>query len=98
MTLFLAALPRLQKDAPFTSPRRRDTNNRHRYMSLSHGGKNGTGYQTGEELTREKNNSEGLIEFICKYMYFTSSILEAWKWFSLQETPVRNIPDLCSLT
>ncbi|PVH80320.1 hypothetical protein DL98DRAFT_588429 [Cadophora sp. DSE1049] len=35
------------------------------YMSLAHGGKNGTGYQTGEELTREKNNSEGLIEFIC---------------------------------
>ncbi|KAH9219610.1 hypothetical protein DL95DRAFT_483824 [Leptodontidium sp. 2 PMI_412] len=35
------------------------------YMSLAHGGKNGTGYQTGAELTREKNNSEGLIEFIC---------------------------------
>ncbi len=34
-------------------------------MGFSHGGKNGTGYQTGEELTREKNNSEGLIEFIC---------------------------------
>lgn len=34
-------------------------------MGFSHGGKNGTGYQTGDELTREKNNSEGLIEFIC---------------------------------
>ncbi|KAL2070412.1 hypothetical protein VTL71DRAFT_13438 [Oculimacula yallundae] len=35
------------------------------YMSLPHGGKNGSGFQTGEELTREKDNSEGLIEFIC---------------------------------
>jgi lactoylglutathione lyase len=33
------------------------------YMGFSHGGKNGTGYQTGEEMFREKNNIEGLIEF-----------------------------------
>lgn len=34
------------------------------YMGYSHGGKNGTGYQTGEELYAEKTNIEGLIEFL----------------------------------
>lgn len=34
------------------------------YMGHSHGGKNGTGYQTAEELTRQKNNVEGLMELI----------------------------------
>lgn len=34
------------------------------YMSYSHGGKNGTAYQTGAELYSQKTNSEGLIEFI----------------------------------
>ncbi|KAF9869634.1 lactoylglutathione lyase [Colletotrichum karsti] len=34
------------------------------YMGHSHGGKNGTGYQTALELNREKNNAEGLIELI----------------------------------
>ncbi|KAE9972587.1 hypothetical protein EG328_004902 [Venturia inaequalis] len=34
------------------------------YMSYSHGGKNGTAYQTGSELYSQKTNSEGLIEFI----------------------------------
>lgn len=34
------------------------------YMGHSHGGHNGTGYQTSEELNRQKNNIEGLIEFI----------------------------------
>lgn len=34
------------------------------YMGFSHGGKNGTGYQTGEELYAEKTNIEGLIEFL----------------------------------
>ena len=34
------------------------------YMGYSHGGKNGTGYQTGEELYKEKTNIEGLIELI----------------------------------
>lgn len=34
------------------------------YMSYSHGGKNGTAYQTGPELYSQKTNSEGLIEFI----------------------------------
>ena len=33
-------------------------------MGYSHGGKNGTGYQTGEELLAEKTNIEGLIELI----------------------------------
>lgn len=33
-------------------------------MGYSHGGKNGTGYQTGEELYNEKTNTEGLLEFI----------------------------------
>jgi lactoylglutathione lyase len=33
------------------------------YMAHSHGGRNGTGFQTGEELLREKNNANGLIEF-----------------------------------
>lgn len=34
------------------------------YMGYSHGGKNGTGFQSGEELFAEKNNIEGLIEFL----------------------------------
>ncbi|KAH7126372.1 hypothetical protein B0J13DRAFT_679676 [Dactylonectria estremocensis] len=34
------------------------------YMGHSHGGKNGTGHQTADELNREKNNSEGLLELI----------------------------------
>ncbi|KAM5341729.1 hypothetical protein ACJ41O_014760 [Fusarium nematophilum] len=34
------------------------------YMGHSHGGKNGTGYQTALELNREKNNAEGLIELV----------------------------------
>ena len=34
------------------------------YMGYSHGGKNGTGFQTAEELYREKQNIEGLIELI----------------------------------
>jgi lactoylglutathione lyase len=33
-------------------------------MGYSHGGKNGTGFQTGSELFNEKNNIEGLIEFL----------------------------------
>jgi lactoylglutathione lyase len=33
-------------------------------VGYSHGGKNGTGYQTGEELLAEKTNIEGLIELI----------------------------------
>jgi lactoylglutathione lyase len=34
------------------------------YMGYSHGGKNGSAYQTGEQLYSQKTNSEGLIEFI----------------------------------
>jgi lactoylglutathione lyase len=34
------------------------------YMGYSHGGKNGSGYETGEQLYSQKTNSEGLIEFI----------------------------------
>lgn len=32
------------------------------YMGYSHGGKNGTGYQTGSELFAQKTNIEGLLE------------------------------------
>lgn len=39
------------------------------YMGHAHGGKNGTGYQTGQELLREKNNAGGLLEF----QYFQNS-------------------------
>lgn len=39
------------------------------YMGHAHGGKNGTGYQTGPELLREKNNAEGMLEF----QYFANS-------------------------
>jgi lactoylglutathione lyase len=39
------------------------------YMGHAHGGKNGTGYQTGAELLREKNNAAGLLEF----QYFANS-------------------------
>lgn len=31
-------------------------------MGYSHGGKNGTGYQTGSELFAQKTNIEGLLE------------------------------------
>ncbi len=34
------------------------------YLAHSHGGKNGTGYQTNDELNRNKNNMEGLLELI----------------------------------
>lgn len=34
------------------------------HMGHSHGGKNGTGYQTVDELNREKNNAEGYLELI----------------------------------
>jgi lactoylglutathione lyase len=40
------------------------------YMGHAHGGANGTGYQTGEELLREKNNARGMIEF----QYFADSL------------------------
>ena len=33
-------------------------------MAHAHGGKNGTGYQTAEEMNREKNNREGLLELV----------------------------------
>ena len=39
------------------------------YMGHAHGGKNGTGYQTGEELLREKNNAQGMLEL----QYFAAS-------------------------
>lgn len=34
------------------------------YLAHSHGGKNGTAYQTVSELNRNKNNMEGLLELI----------------------------------
>jgi len=34
------------------------------YMGHSHGGRNGTGYQTSDEMNRDKNNIEGLIEIL----------------------------------
>jgi lactoylglutathione lyase len=34
------------------------------YMAHSHGGKNGTAYQTVREMNRNKNNMEGLLELI----------------------------------
>lgn len=34
------------------------------YMGHAQGGKNGTGYQTGEDMFSEVYNMEGLIEFI----------------------------------
>jgi len=34
------------------------------YMGHSHGGRNGTGYQSSEEITRQKNNIEGLLEIL----------------------------------
>lgn len=34
------------------------------YMGYPSGVKNGTGYQTGEEMLAEKNNREGLVEFL----------------------------------
>lgn len=34
------------------------------YMGHAQGGRNGTGYQTSDELNRDKNNIEGLVELI----------------------------------
>lgn len=34
------------------------------YMGHAAGGKNGTGYQTVEEMNRDKNNREGLLELV----------------------------------
>jgi lactoylglutathione lyase len=34
------------------------------YMGHAQGGKNGTGYMTGEDLFKEKDNIQGLIEFV----------------------------------
>jgi lactoylglutathione lyase len=34
------------------------------YMGHSHGGRNGTGYQSSDELNRNKNNVEGLLELL----------------------------------
>ena len=34
------------------------------YMGHAQGGRNGTGYQTTEEINREKNNNAGLLEMI----------------------------------
>ncbi|KAF2790198.1 hypothetical protein K505DRAFT_420005 [Melanomma pulvis-pyrius CBS 109.77] len=34
------------------------------YMGHAQGGRNGTGFQTGAELARDKNNLGGLVEFI----------------------------------
>jgi lactoylglutathione lyase len=34
------------------------------YMAHAAGGKNGTGYQTAEEMNRDKNNRQGLLEMI----------------------------------
>jgi lactoylglutathione lyase len=39
------------------------------YMGHSQGGRNGTGYQTTEEMIRNKPNSAGLLEFV----YFHTS-------------------------
>ncbi|KAF2650384.1 Glyoxalase/Bleomycin resistance protein/Dihydroxybiphenyl dioxygenase [Lophiostoma macrostomum CBS 122681] len=33
------------------------------YMAHAQGGRNGTGFQTGEELVRDKNNLAGLVEY-----------------------------------
>ena len=33
------------------------------HMGHAQGGRNGTGFQTGEELLRDKNNAAGLLEF-----------------------------------
>ncbi|KAK5713117.1 hypothetical protein LTR15_011479 [Elasticomyces elasticus] len=42
------------------------------YLGYSHGGKNGTGYQTGAELYAEMNNAEGLLELL--YHNATNSV------------------------
>ncbi|KAL4862322.1 hypothetical protein BDV12DRAFT_178968 [Aspergillus spectabilis] len=39
------------------------------YMGFAQGGRNGTGFQTGAELLREKNNSGGMV----KLLYFDKS-------------------------
>lgn len=34
------------------------------YMAHNQGGRNGTGYQTGAEMLRDKNNMAGMVEFV----------------------------------
>ena len=34
------------------------------YMGHAHGGRNGTGYQSADEMNRQKNNIEGLLELL----------------------------------
>ncbi|KAF2731647.1 hypothetical protein EJ04DRAFT_442557 [Polyplosphaeria fusca] len=34
------------------------------YMAHAQGGRNGTGFQTGDELIRDKNNLAGMVEFL----------------------------------
>lgn len=46
------------------------------YMAHSQGGRNGTGYQTGLEMARDKNNMAGLIEF----QQYTVSALSPGGW------------------
>ncbi|KAL9087359.1 MAG: hypothetical protein Q9165_006656 [Trypethelium subeluteriae] len=40
------------------------------YLAYPQGGRNGTGYQTAEEMTREKNNAEGLLEILYSEIFF----------------------------
>lgn len=44
-------------------------------MGFAQGGKKGSAYQTGEELYRQKTNSQGLLEFI--YPHNATTKLEA---------------------
>ena len=63
-------------------------------MGHAHGGRNGTGYQTGSELLREKNNANGMIEF----QYFANSKDEGGRPSTVRPNTFRHVglivPDL----
>lgn len=46
------------------------------YMGHAQGGRNGTGFQTGAELARDKNNLGGLVEFI----QYKVNVFGLWRW------------------
>ncbi|KAK5047811.1 hypothetical protein LTR84_006476 [Exophiala bonariae] len=50
------------------------------YMGHSHGGKNGTGYQSVAELNREKNNAQGYLELV-------SLSVPGWDLFASAKIP-----------
>ena len=56
------------------------------YLGYPQGGRNGTGYQTAQEMTREKNNVEGLLEVIYSEVVPLVRTLAQLKYFMTLST------------